>query len=213
MPPLTLERTECGQGTPFPRNSPHVVHPKVGPQGHHKPTSFVGSPHLGQSTSTHSYREGPTSPLSTQGHKSLQISLPTTPTSSQCHCNPPHLHRDLEMIVPLQVVGNTIPPLPFHPCRRGSLLQTHGLLSHLLLPTIGRCGPTALNPDVIRKPLHQNQCPPLCPRMVMHQSLNQPTAHTMHQTVHPMESKVRGSLEREDCWQCHPPPLPTLEQI
>ena len=70
--------------------------------------------------------------------------------------------------------------------------------------TIGSRGRTALNPDVIPKPLHPNQCPPLRPPMVMHQSLNQPTARTMHQTVHPMESKVGGSLEREDCWQYHP---------
>ena len=53
MPPLTPESTECGQGAPFPRNPRHVVHPKVGPEGHHKPTSFVGTPHLGQSTFQH----------------------------------------------------------------------------------------------------------------------------------------------------------------
>ena len=114
-------------------------------------------------------------------------------------------------IVHLQVVVNAIPPLPFEPCRCGSLLQTQGLLPHLLLRTIGRRGRTALNPNVIRKTMHPNQCPPLCPPMVMHQSLNQPTACTTHQTVHPMEFKVGGSLEREDCWQRHPPPLPNLE--
>ena len=48
--------------------------------------------------------------------------------------------------------------------------------------------------------------------MVMHQSLNQTTARTMHQTVHRMESKVGGSLQREEYSQWHPPPLPNPEQ-
>ena len=79
-----------------------------------------------------------------------------------------------------------------------------------LLLTISCCGCAALYPNVIQEPLHPNLSP--SPPMVMHESSNQPTAHTMHQTVHPMESKVGWSLERKDWLQWHPSPLPIAQQ-
>ena len=96
VPPLTLESIECGRGSPFPRTPPHVVHPKVGPQGHHIPTRFVGTPHLGQSTLQRIQIAKVQPPL--LPHKvtsKCKFFSPQPPTSSPCHCNAPQLHQDL----------------------------------------------------------------------------------------------------------------------